>query len=84
MDQNLSKGLDLPFLGTDGINRSCGAVIPEFKKWTNRQSAAILVYARSATLLACVAQFKFVPNRFGPDDQLIEPALNSWHTRQDS
>ena len=64
------------FLGTDGINRSCGAVIPEYKKGTNRQSVVILLHARFAIFLVCVAQFEFVPNRFGPDDWLIEPALN--------
>ena len=72
------------FLGTDGIHRSCGAVIPEVKRGTNRLSAVILLHARSAILLACAAQFESVPNRLGPDDQLIELALNSWRTRQDS
>ena len=70
------EGIGSAFLGTDGINRSCGAVIPEVKKGTNRQSAVILLHARSAILLACVAIFESLPNRFGPDDQPLEPALN--------
>ena len=77
----LVEGIGSPFLGTDGINRSCGAIILEVKKGTNRQSAIILLHAKSAILLARAAQFEFVPNRFGPNDQLIEPASNSWHTR---
>ena len=60
----------------DGINRSCGAIIPEVKKGTNRQSVVILLHAGSTILLACAAQFESVPNRFGPDDPLSEPALN--------
>ena len=28
-------------------------------------------------MFACIAQFKSVPSRCGPDDQLIEPTLNS-------
>ena len=78
------EGIGSAFLWTDGINRSCGAVIPEVKKGTNRLSVVILLHARSAILLACATQFESVPNRFGPDDQQIEPALNSWRTRQDS
>ena len=61
---------------TDGINRSCGAIIPEVKKGTNRQSVVILLHAGSVILLACAAQFESMPNIFGPDDPLIEPALN--------
>ena len=76
------EGIGSAFLGMDGINRSCGVAIPEVRKGTNRQSAVILLHARSAMLLACVAQFESVPNRFGPHDQLIEPALNSWRTQQ--
>ena len=78
------EGIGSACLGTDRINRSCGAVIPEIRKGTNRQSAVILLHAGSAMLLACVVQFESVPNRFGPGDQLIGPALNSWRTQQDS
>ena len=76
IEPELVEGIGSAFLGTDGINRSCGAVIPEVTKGTNRQSAVILLHARSAILLACAAQFESVPNIFGPDDELIEPALN--------
>ena len=71
------EGIGSAFLETNGINSSCGAVIPEVKKGTNRQSAVVLLHTRSAILLACAAQFESVPNRFGPDDQLIEPALKT-------
>ena len=67
------EGIGSALLGTDGNNRSCDAVIPEVKKGTSRQSVVILLHARSAILLACVTQFKSAPNRFGPDDHLIEP-----------
>ena len=50
------EGIGPAFLGTDGINRFCGAVIPEVKKGTNRQSAVTLLHAKSAILLASVAQ----------------------------
>ena len=47
------EGIGSAFLGTDGIHRSCGAIIPEAKKGTNRQSAVILLHARYA-VFACM------------------------------
>ena len=81
MDPKCVQGLGSAFLGTDGINRSCGTVIQEVKKGTKREFAVILLHARSAILLACVAQFEFVPNKLGLDDQLIESAPTSGHIR---
>ena len=43
------------FLGTDGINRSCGAVIPEVKKGANGLFVVILLHARSA-VFACMCR----------------------------
>ena len=71
------EGILSAFLGTDGINRSCGAAILKVKKGTNIQSVAILLHARSAILFACVAQFMSVPHSHGLNDQLIEPALDA-------
>ena len=73
-------GIGSAFLGTDGINRSCGAVIPEVKRGTNRLSTNFVAH-QIVILLACAAQFESVANRFGPDDQQNELALNSWRTR---
>ena len=73
----MSKGFDLSFGGRTG---SIDLVAPEVKRGTNRQSAVILLHARSVILLACVAQFESVPSTFGPDDQQIEPALNTLPT----
>ena len=78
MGQNLSKGFDLSFGGRTG---SIDLVAPEVKRGTNRHSAVILLHSRSVILLACVApQFESVPNTFDPDDQQIEPALNTLPT----